>query len=158
MYDDNMRTLHLSGTAAFSSRTEPRYHFLRELVASNKIIVSHVRTTDQLADIFTKFLDYPKFNAILDNQLRFLSYSTRSSSTFASSLVLRGVCLLFYCFLYALYVQRFVYVSDFVLIYTLFKSSLLAISTRYTRTWVFWKRMFWIIGLIYAKCLRRSPR
>ena len=37
-------------------------------------------------------------------------------------------------FLYALYVQRFVYVSDFVLIYTHFKSSLFAISTRYTRT------------------------
>ena len=39
---------------------------MRELVASNKIIVSHVKTTDQLADIFTKFLDYPKFKAILD--------------------------------------------------------------------------------------------
>ena len=42
--------------------------------------------------------------------------------------------MLFYCFLYAPYVQRFVYVSDFVLIYTNFKSSLFAISTRYTRT------------------------
>ena len=86
-----MGALELSGTTAFSSRTKhicTRYHFLRELVASNKIIISHVKTTDQLADIFTKFLDYPKFKAILeqDNQRRFLSYSTRSS-TFASSLV-----------------------------------------------------------------------
>ena len=36
------------------------------------------------------------------------SYSTRSS-TFASSLVLRGVCLLFHCFLYALSVQPLVF-------------------------------------------------
>ena len=59
----------LSGTTAFSSRTKhicTRCHFLPELVASNKIIVSHVKTTDQLADIFTNLLDYPKFKAILD--------------------------------------------------------------------------------------------
>ena len=46
---------------------------MRELVASNKIIVSHVKTTDQLADIFTKFLDYPKFKAILDKMINFAS-------------------------------------------------------------------------------------
>ena len=45
---------------------------MRELVASNKIIVSHVKTTDQL-DIFTKFLDYPKFKAILDKIINFAS-------------------------------------------------------------------------------------
>ena len=42
MYDDNMGSLQLSGTTEFSSRTKlicTRYHFLRELVASNKIIV-----------------------------------------------------------------------------------------------------------------------
>ena len=62
-----MGALQPSGTTAFSSRTKPicmRYHFLRELVASNKITVSHAKTTDQLADIFTKFLDYPTFKAI----------------------------------------------------------------------------------------------
>ena len=42
------------------------YHCLRELVASNKIIVSRVKTTDQLADIFTKCLDYLNIRAILD--------------------------------------------------------------------------------------------
>ena len=54
MYEDNMGALQLSGTTAFSSRTRhicTRYHFLRELVASNNIIVSHVKTTDPLADI-----------------------------------------------------------------------------------------------------------
>ena len=66
-----MRTLHLSGTAAFSSRTEPRYHFLREMVASNKIIVSHVKTTDQMADISIKLFGLPDFKAILDNIINF---------------------------------------------------------------------------------------
>ena len=77
MYEDNMVALPLSGaTTAFSSRTKhiwKRYHFQRELVASNKIIVSHVMTTDQLADIFTKFLDYPKYNVILDKIINFAS-------------------------------------------------------------------------------------
>ena len=70
MYEDNMGSLQLSGTTAFSSRTQhicTRHHFLRELVSSNKIIASHVKITDQMADIFTKFLDHPKFKAILDN-------------------------------------------------------------------------------------------
>ena len=47
--------------------------FSAELVASNKIIVSHVNTTDQLAYIFTKFLDYPKFKATLDKIINFAS-------------------------------------------------------------------------------------
>ena len=76
MYEDNMGALQLSGTTAFSSRTKhicTRYQFLRELVSSNKIIVSHVKTIDRLADIFTKFLDYPKFKAILDKIINFAS-------------------------------------------------------------------------------------
>ena len=76
MYEDNMGALQLSSTTAFSSRTKrscTRYHFLGELVASNKVIVSHVKTTDQLTDIFTKFLDYPKFKVILDKVINFAS-------------------------------------------------------------------------------------
>ena len=75
MYD-NMGALQLSGTPAFSSRTKhicTRYCFLRELDAANKITVSHVKTTDQLADIFTKFLDCPKFKDILDTIMTFAS-------------------------------------------------------------------------------------
>ena len=49
------------------------YHFLHGLVESNKIIVSHVKTTDQLEDVFTKFLDYPKFKAIVDKTINFAS-------------------------------------------------------------------------------------
>ena len=74
MYEDKMGALQLSGTTAFSSRTKhtcTRYNALRELVASNKIIVSHVKITDQSADIFTKSLDYPIFKAILDTIINF---------------------------------------------------------------------------------------
>ena len=63
-YEDNRGALELSGTTAFSSSTKhscTRYHFLRELVVPNKIIVSHVQTTDQLAAIF----------AILDKTVKF---------------------------------------------------------------------------------------
>ena len=62
MYEDNMGALQLSGSTPFSSRTKhirTRYYFPRELVASKKIIDTHVKTTYQLADIFAKFLDYP---------------------------------------------------------------------------------------------------
>ena len=72
IYEYKIGALQLSGTAAFSSKTKhifARYHFLRELVAWNNIIVSHVKTTDQLADAFTKFLDY----AILDKIINFAS-------------------------------------------------------------------------------------
>ena len=47
MYEDNMGALQLSRTKHICTG----YRFLRELVASNMIIVSHVKTTDQLADI-----------------------------------------------------------------------------------------------------------
>ena len=43
------------------------------MVASNKIIVSPVKTTDQLVDIFTRFSDYPKFKAILNKIINFAS-------------------------------------------------------------------------------------
>ena len=45
------------------------------LAASNKVIVSHVKTTDQLTNTFTKCLDYPNHPG-QDNQIRFLSYAT----------------------------------------------------------------------------------
>ena len=76
MYEYNMGALQLSDTTVFLSRTThicTIYHFLRELVPSNKIIVSHVKTTDHLADIFSKLLDYPKCKAILDKIINYAS-------------------------------------------------------------------------------------
>ena len=69
-----MGALQLSGTTALLSRTKhicTGCHFLRELVASNNIIVSHVKTTDQMADISIKLFGLPDFKAILDNIINF---------------------------------------------------------------------------------------
>jgi hypothetical protein len=38
-----------------------RYHFLRDNVEKGTIVLSHVPTQDQLADIFTKPLDQATF-------------------------------------------------------------------------------------------------
>jgi histone deacetylase 1/2 len=40
---------------------EVRYHFLRDNVEKGIIVLSHVPTQDQLADIFTKPLDQATF-------------------------------------------------------------------------------------------------
>ena len=56
MYEDKMGALQLSGTTAFSSRTKhirTRFHLLRELVASNKIIVSVSYTHLTLPTIYS---------------------------------------------------------------------------------------------------------
>ena len=69
-----MGAVQLSGSTTLSSRTKhicTIYHFLHELVASNKIVVYHVKATHHLEDILTKFLDYPKFKAILSKIINF---------------------------------------------------------------------------------------
>jgi hypothetical protein len=38
-----------------------RHHFLRDHDIKGNIVISHVRTNDQLADIFTKPLDEKRF-------------------------------------------------------------------------------------------------
>jgi hypothetical protein len=43
---------------------EVRYHFLRDNVEKGKIALIHVRTHDQLADIFTKPLDQTTFTRL----------------------------------------------------------------------------------------------
>ena len=99
MYEDNMGALQLSSTTAFSSRTKrscTRYHFLGELVASNKVIVSHVKTTDQLTDIFTKFLDYPKFKVILDKVINFASWATLQDHQHLNHHVYWGPCVCYF--------------------------------------------------------------
>jgi hypothetical protein len=42
-----------------------RYHFLRDNVEKGTIVLSHVPTQDQLADIFTKPLDQATFVRLL---------------------------------------------------------------------------------------------
>jgi hypothetical protein len=44
-----------------SKHIETRYHFIRECVESGQVVVEHVRTKDQMADILTKALRRVKF-------------------------------------------------------------------------------------------------
>jgi hypothetical protein len=41
-----------------------RYHFLRDNAIKEDIVISHVGTNDQLADIFTKPLDERRFHEL----------------------------------------------------------------------------------------------
>jgi hypothetical protein len=41
-----------------------RHHFLRDYVIKGDIVISHVGSNDQLADIFTKPLDEKKFREL----------------------------------------------------------------------------------------------
>jgi hypothetical protein len=41
-----------------------RHHFLRDQVIKEDIVISHVGTNDQLADIFTKPLDEKRFHEL----------------------------------------------------------------------------------------------
>jgi hypothetical protein len=64
---DNESAIKISQNPVQHSRTkhiEIRYHFLRDHVLKGDIVISHVKTEDQLADIFTKPLDEKRFSAL----------------------------------------------------------------------------------------------
>ncbi|KAL0797178.1 hypothetical protein Bca101_068555 [Brassica carinata] len=64
VYCDNKSTIDISRNPVHHSRTKHidiRHHFNRELVEDNQIVIEHVVTDLQLADIFTKSLDYNRF-------------------------------------------------------------------------------------------------
>ena len=60
---DNESAIKIAHNPVQYSRTKHidiRHHFLRDHVQGEDIVISHVRTEDQLADIFTKPLDEKK--------------------------------------------------------------------------------------------------
>ena len=62
---DNTSAINLSKNPVQHSRTKHidiRHHFIRELVENNVIILEYVTTENQLADIFTKPLDFVRFD------------------------------------------------------------------------------------------------
>ena len=64
VYCDNKSAIDLSKNQVQHSRTKHidiRHHFIRELVEDNKVVIDHVVTDSQLADIFTKSLEYTRF-------------------------------------------------------------------------------------------------
>ena len=64
LYRDNLSAINISKNPIQYSRTKHidiRHHFIRDLVEDKKIILEHVTTEKQLADIFTKALDANQF-------------------------------------------------------------------------------------------------
>jgi hypothetical protein len=67
IYIDNKSAIQLCKNPVFHDRSkhiEVRYHYIRECVESGKIIVEHVSTSDQLADILTKPLARVRFQEL----------------------------------------------------------------------------------------------
>ena len=61
---DNKSAIEISRNPVYHGRTkhiEVRYHFIRNCVEENKVMLKYVRMDDQLADLFTKPLGITKF-------------------------------------------------------------------------------------------------
>ena len=61
---DNQSTIMLTKTSAHQNRTkhiDTRCHFIRECVEDMRVVIEHMKTEDQLADILTKVLGRVKF-------------------------------------------------------------------------------------------------
>ncbi|KAL4341923.1 hypothetical protein GQ457_08G014960 [Hibiscus cannabinus] len=68
LYCDNQSAIHLASNQVFHERTkhiEVDCHFVREKVCIGFIKLFHVRSENQLADIFTKALHFPAFNSFV---------------------------------------------------------------------------------------------
>jgi hypothetical protein len=74
---DNESAIKISYNPVQHSKTkhiEIRHHFIRDHVEKGDIYLSYVSTKNQLADIFTKALDEPRFRA-LRNELNVIDSS-----------------------------------------------------------------------------------
>ena len=64
LWCDNLSAIALASNPVFHARTkhiEVDYHYVREQVLAKNIVISHVSTTDQVADILTKPLAASRF-------------------------------------------------------------------------------------------------
>ena len=64
VYCDNTSAINISKNPVQHSRTKHIdiiHHFIRELVENKSVVIEHVATDMQLADIFTKTLDASRF-------------------------------------------------------------------------------------------------
>ena len=64
---DNQEALHIASNPIFHERTkriEVNCHFIREKIVSGCMTTSFVNSSDQLANIFTKSLRYPRIQYI----------------------------------------------------------------------------------------------
>jgi len=66
---DNQSTVALTKDPVFSARSkhiEARYFFIRELVQAKRILAKHIRSQNNIADIFTKPLSQDDHNRLMD--------------------------------------------------------------------------------------------
>ena len=67
IYVDNKSAIALAKNPVFHDRSkhiDTRYHYIRECIAAQQVKLEHVRTQEQLADIFTKPLKYEAFSSL----------------------------------------------------------------------------------------------
>ena len=77
---DSMLAIYLVKNPVFHARSkhiEVHYHFIREKVITKEILLLHVKTGDQVADIFTKFLDSEKLKKFM-HQMNIGDISSRA--------------------------------------------------------------------------------
>ncbi|CAL5401450.1 unnamed protein product [Camellia sinensis] len=76
LWCDNLSAIALSSNPVFHARSkhiEVDYHFVRERVASKQLLIKHLATADQLADILTKPLPVSRFHFL---QHKLLAHSS----------------------------------------------------------------------------------
>ena len=64
---DNKSAIALAKNLVFHDKSKhinTRYHFLRDCIAKNEVEVKYVKTHDQVANIFTKYLKYEAFTKL----------------------------------------------------------------------------------------------
>ncbi|KAK2372230.1 putative mitochondrial protein [Trifolium repens] len=67
LYCDNMSAINISKNPVQHSKTKHidiRHHYIRDLVESKIVVLEHVGTKEQIADIFTKALDAVQFEKL----------------------------------------------------------------------------------------------
>jgi hypothetical protein len=78
LWCDNIGAIYLSANPVFHACTKHvalDYHFVRERVQADQLVVKFISIADQIGDIFTKPLASDRF-VFLRNKLRLLSAST----------------------------------------------------------------------------------
>ena len=73
IYIDNKAAIHNSINQSINRRSKHidiRYHYIRELINDNKIKLSYIRSNDNVADGFTKYLNGPQMDKFRNNLLQ----------------------------------------------------------------------------------------